>query len=293
VGEPFVWALWHPHQKLWNLRLEAVACRVGRRVGRPRLLVDPLIFVDSVLLLARVVLRRVRRFGLRAMVQLTPPTDRRVLYIDCGVHKHGEQVRCMANWFASRCDLQLLGFEASEEHHRDARRNLADLERLDLRQVALVGPDATDDHVRLYKGDGVGKADSLFSAGPRYELVPADRLSHVLQRDYATWLVDAPVLLRMNIEGSEYDVIDDLVRTGISARIDGYFGMWDDVSKLDPAKDREFRRMLKCAGITTATFNDRDLAHPIRRFATRLAVDCALRTGLRNRLHVRQSTPFT
>jgi hypothetical protein len=286
---PFVWTLWHPHQKLWNWRLEGAARRIGKRVGAPRLFVAPIVFADSVLLFVLVVARRIRDFGITNAVRLLPPSTRRVLYLDCGVHKRGEQLRCMHVWFGDRCDLQLVGFEASEEHHRDALQNLADLPRLDLRHLALVGPDATDDHVRLYKGSRDGKADSLLREGPRYEVVPAERLSTFLRREYSSYLGDAPVLLRMNIEGSEYDVIDDLVRSGMSDRIDGYFGMWDDVAKLDPARDRAFRRMLKDARITTVTFNDRDLVHPLRRRAVRLAVDASLRAGMRKRPHEQQS----
>jgi hypothetical protein len=204
-----------------------------------------------------------------------------VLYVDCGVHKQGEQLRCMQSWFGDRCKLQLVGFEASSEHCRDAAANLADLSRLDLRNAALVGPDAGTDWVKLYKSAGRGKADSLFrDGGAGYELAPAERLSTVLLREYGEWLAHGAVLLRMNIEGSEYDVIDDLVRSGVHARIDGYFGMWDDVSKLDPAKDRLFRRLLKAVGIKTVTFNDRDLPHPIRRLAIRVALDSAIRRGI-------------
>jgi hypothetical protein len=285
-----LWTLWHPHQKLWNWRLEGVARRAGRRLGVPRLFVAPVVLLDSILLYARVVAQRVRTLGVVGAFRSSPPLKRRVLYVDCGVHKFGEQLRAMDDWFGDQYELQLVGFEASAEHHRDALENLADLEHLDLRQLALVGPDATEDHVRLYKGARDGKADSLHRAGPRYEVVPAERLSTVLERDYGAWLTDAPLLLRMNIEGSEYDVIADLVRSGMSARIDGYFGMWDDVSKLDPERDRAFRRLLKDNRISSVTFNDRDLRHGLRRRAVRLALDTSLRSGMRKRPHAQQGT---
>ncbi len=283
VRGPLVWAVWHPHQKLWNWRLESALRRVGRAVGAPTALVSALVFVDSALLYASVIGRRARAFGLRDAFRLAPVTTRPVLYVDCGVHKHGEQLRCMHDWFANRCDLHMLGFEASAEHHREACANLGDLDHLDLRQVALVGPDTREGYVRLYKGPRDGKADSLHTPGERFEDVPAEPLSRVLQRDYASYLADAPVLVRMNIEGSEYDVIADLVRSGLAARVDGYFGMWDDVAKIDPARDRDFRKMLRAARIRTVTFNDRDLTHPLRRRAITLAVDAAMRYGFGRR----------
>jgi hypothetical protein len=72
--------------------------------------------------------------------------------------------------------------------------------------------------------------------------------------------------------------------------VDGYFGMWDDVSKIDPERDRAFRGMLKDAGITSVTFNDRDLGHSLRRRAIRLALDTSLQSGVRKRTHVQQRT---
>ena len=92
-----------------------------------------------------------------------------------------------------------------------------------------------------------------------------------------------PVLLRMNIEGSEYDVVRDLIQRGLDQSIDGYFGMWDDVSKRDTATDRRFRELLAAAGISKVTFNDRDLTYSVRRLAIRLALDVAIRRGMRNK----------
>src|SRR5262249_3266055 len=134
-----------------------------------------------------------------------------VLYIDCGLFKQAREIREVVEWFGDRCDLRVLGFEASGDHLRDACSNLHDIRErrdLDLRQCALVGPNTTDTEVKLYKGSGSGRADSLHAAGrDDFEVVPAVRLSRVLQGDYATLLASAPVLLRMNIEGSEDAVI--------------------------------------------------------------------------------------
>lgn len=274
---PRSWVLWHPHQRLWNWRLEGMARRVGRPLGLARVLVAALIRVDSLVLLLGIVARRVVRHGPRQALRLVEPSTRRVLYVDCGVHKRGKQLRFVADALGDRCDLALVGVEASAEHHRDALAALADLEHLDLRQVALVGPDHDLAPVRLYRGDHGGKADSLYVETDRYETVPAARLSEILRRDYGECLGDAAVLVRMNIEGSEPDVIDDLVRSGVHRHVDGWFGMWDDVSKQDPDRDRRFRRTLREAGIRSVTFNDRDLGTPWRRRAIRLALDDALR----------------
>ena len=274
---PLRWTLWHPHQKLWNWRLESLLRRVGRRIGIATALVNALVSIDSALLFMRVLVRRTRDLGPAKALRPFGRTNRRVLYVDCGVHKYGEQLRCMQEWFADRCDLHLLAFEASGEHCRDAAAHLADVHNLDLRNIALVGPDAAEASVKLYKGPLDGRGDSLvLRQSDRYEVVPARRLSDVLREEFGDWLLDAPVILRMNIEGSEYDVIDDLVRSGVCENIDGYFGMWDDVAKIDPGRERAFRRLLDSANVRTVTFNDRDLGHRLRRRAIRLAVDGAI-----------------
>ena len=89
-----------------------------------------------------------------------------------------------------------------------------------------------------------------------------------------------PVILRMNIEGAEQFVIQDLLDSGLTASVDGYYGMWDDVSKIDPKADRRFRRLLRANGITNVTFNDRDLPYRLRRFAIRTDIETSIRRGL-------------
>ena len=151
-------------------------------------------------------------------------------------------------------------FEAGGEHFRDAAAELAGLERVRLHHLALVGPDHEGDEVRLYKSGGKGKADSLFEErGTEFETVPAGRLSAVIA-DEGWDLAKTPVIVRMNIEGAEQFVIDDLLAAGLAGAVDGYYGMWDDLSKLDPDADQRFQRAARPQGIQTMTFNDRDLA---------------------------------
>ncbi len=66
--------------------------------------------------------------------------------------------------------------------------------------------------------------------------VPALRLSRFISQNEAI-SPDAIVTLRMNIEGAETFVIEDLRDAGLIGRIDGFYGMWDDLYKIDPALD--------------------------------------------------------
>ena len=248
--------LWHPQQKLWNWALIA---EIRRRFATgivAQMLEATVIVLDSLALAARAGGRRAAR---RTQGDGRSRSSGAVLYIDCGVHKEAEQVMWMERWFGRRYELHVLAFEASADHARDAAAKLAGVERLRLHQVALVGPDHEGATVRLYKGKGAGKADSLLrEGGEEFEDVPARRLSSILAEE--GWdLARTPTILRMNIEGAEQFVIADLIAAGLTDEIDGYYGMWDDLSKIDPEADAEFRRVLTRHGISTLSFNDRDL----------------------------------
>jgi FkbM family methyltransferase len=301
------WVLWHPHQKLWNWSLvSAVRRTVGYRPAQQAAIVA-LIGADSAMLVARVLWRRLRR-ETRAATRSAGEERPRVLYIDCGVHKHGEQIRWMHRWFGDRFELHILGFEASAEHIRDARAALGDLDfdLVQLHHAALVGPDHVGEEVRLYKEGNSGKGDSLFAArGQEYEVVPARRLSDVLAAG-GHELAGIPAILRMNIEGAERGVIEDLIAAGLDGCIDGYYGMWDDLSKIDPTADREFRRLLGEHRISTITFNDRDLVSVrghrlsvrlrgaflrLRRRAIRADIETSVRAGLARTQSTGAGTP--
>jgi hypothetical protein len=271
--------LWHPHQKLWNWDLlkRLDARPGGERLGRA------VVHIDSLLLWARVLRRRMRRLGPRRLLHAgrLPAT---AVYLDCGLHKTGHQVRLVSEWFADRLDLTLVGIEASPVHYADACRALSDVPGADLRQLALVGPDHQEPTVRLFKarGRGKGKGDSLFAKrGREFDDVPAERLSTILTREGMV-RPGVPVVLRMNIEGAEWFVIEDLVQAGLADRICGYYGMWDDMSKIDRKRDARFRRLLAENGIHTIAFNDRDLPHRLRTTAIRYDLTTSLVAGSRD-----------
>jgi hypothetical protein len=282
------WIIWHPQEKLWTwTAVRAVHKVVGDGVVAKGVL-GAIVTADSFLLVGRVLARRVRFVAAHRMdagggASPRPASPRpKVLYLDCGVHKEGLQIRWMHEWFSTRYDLEILGFEAGSEHIADARSELADVEGVQLEHVALVGPDHVGDEVELYLSGGQsrGKGDSLFSTrGQRSETVPARRLSQVLAERGCS-CDTMPVILRMNIEGAEQFVIQDLLDTGLTASVDGYYGMWDDVSKIDPKADKRFRRLLRANGITNVTFNDRDLPYRLRRFAIRTDIATSIRRGL-------------
>ena len=263
--------LWHPHQKLWN---RALTDRVARLPAGGRL-VREVQRLDSVMLLIRVIARRGRRLGPSGLFR-TPRLPDRALYVDCGTHRAGAEVLLVREWFGDR--ISIMAFEASADHIQHARRALAS-SHADLRQVALVGPRATAETVKLYKAGWEGRGDSLFAErGTEYEEVPAVRLSTVLSDFYAE-NGGMPTIIRMNIEGAEEQVLEDLAEAGMLARVSGFYGMWDDLSKFDAARDAAFRGFLHDHGISTVTFNERDLPRRLRVRAIRYDIATSLAAG--------------
>lgn len=68
----------------------------------------------------------------------------------------------------------------------------------------------------------------------------------------------------MNIEGCELDVIEDLKQNNLLKFFDGFYGMWDDVSKIDYEKDKRLRKLMKEAHISPYPFNGRDMQYNSR-----------------------------
>jgi FkbM family methyltransferase len=267
--------LWHPQQGLWNDALRArIRQRIPWRAGS-KALIAVVIAADSAVLACRAAMKW-------ALARRTYAPDsavrHRVLYVDCGTHRDGRELLAVHSWLASKYELRVLAFEASPDHYRAALENLRGVPELDLRQAALVGPDGTYPTARLYRSGGEGRGDSLFSRrGEAFDEVTAVRLSDVLAQEDVLGMA---VILRMNIEGSEKAVVDDLVEARLLGAIDGFYGMWDDLEKIDPAAGAEFHRQLTALRVRPFTFNERDLRVGLRRWAIRTHMVASIRQGL-------------
>ena len=256
------WLFWHPHQKLWNTKLFSITEVIFGRNYLSRTIQRALIGLDTILLWLRVVIRRIAKRGVRKLGQFDL-SDRCFIYVDVGLHRKAKQIRQISDWFGKNNDVTVLGFEASEEHFVHAKEAVKGcVARIELFNVALVGPECLEKEVRLYKAGGHGAGDSLFSErGEQYEFVEARRLSEVISRQN---FENAPIILRMNCEGAEYQILRDLCESGCLDRIQGFFGKWDDLSKIDPDLDKEFREFLRENRISRVVFCDRDWVSNLR-----------------------------
>lgn len=223
-----------------------------RRLGSEK----PLIVLDSLYLASVAVVARIRRVGLRHLFRFSPPPVH-VVYIDLGLHKAGRQLRLVANRLGT--NLRAYGFEANPHHLRDFGRSSSPDPRVEVINAALVGPHYSGKTVRLYLDGSSGVGDSLLpTRGKEVIEVPAMRLSDFMN-ERGIEPSQSAVILRMNIEGAEPGVIDDLIKADLDKYVDGYFGMWNDVGKkAGPEAEATFLHVLRERGISHFTFNDRD-----------------------------------
>jgi FkbM family methyltransferase len=282
-NEPLPWMLWHPQQGLWNAGLLERIRRVVSISLLYKLIREAIIACDSVILLLRAMVRRVRLLGPAYLfARATVPDDIPVCYLDLGTHKEGAELAYMVHRVLPRICTRFTayGFEASRESFQSVSAKFAHESHVSIHHKALCHAVPHTGTIRLYKDAKRGYGDSLYRQGDSYEDVEATRLSHWLHDNNIT-LESTICLLRMNIEGAEFDIIKDLVESGLAGMIDGYYGMWDDSSKIDKQRGDDFRVLLAANHICPFTFNGRDMGRTFRLKCIAYDINTAVHAGLR------------
>ncbi|MDJ0799802.1 MAG: FkbM family methyltransferase [Calothrix sp. MO_167.B12] len=242
-----------------------------------------IVLLDTFILFLRAFITRVSLLGISNIFhQARVPDNISILYLDVGTHKEGSELLLVVDEILPPIcnNFEAYGFEANQESFEQIAKKFADRENVQLIHKALVHNLPSNGKIKLYKDMGSGLADSIYRHTTQYEEVECMRLSDFL---IESRLIkdNRIVLLRMNIEGAEYDVIQDLVENKLNNCIDGYFGMWDDVSKIDIGRDAEFRTFLAKHQINSFTFNGRDLYWSFRRKCIVYHMHTRIMQGLR------------
>ena len=281
-GRRSLWKLWHPHQRLWNWDLIGIVKKRVPIAPINKALARGIILADTSLLFLRALSRRIFRVGPRKLfAKAKIPSDLTLFYFDLGTHEDGKELAHMVNQVLPRRggNFKAYGFEANSDSYQQAKTKFAGKQNVKMVHAALCAEDPSSGKIRLYKMSG-GMGDSIYRPTDSYEEVDATR--------FTTWLSDNRIvldhnicLLRMNIEGAEYDVIKDLVDAGMANNIDGYYGMWDDLSKIDVDRDDEFRAFLSRNRISPCTFNGRDMNLPLRQKCIDYDIDTSILTKLK------------
>lgn len=245
--------LWHPHQKLWNSRL----IRFINKSKLPRIvrlkLIKLVIFIDTFLL------------GVRLKLFHNPKVQRNnyarhINYFDIGLHKEASELRWVLDTVLQQqdCSFTAYGFEANPDSYEQARQCVPQANNIRLYNYAIINEQPPSGTIKLYISKK-GLSDSIYrdNFGEHIE-VPAIKFSDFIQKENID-LVNSINVLRMNIEGAEYDVIQDLINSKLLQYFDRLYGMWDDVSKTDHSKDLHFRMIMKKHNIHQVPLNGRDL----------------------------------
>jgi len=185
--------------------------------------------------------------------------NKNINYFDLGTHKFARELNWVFDEVLSKLPnpCRLFAFEANPETFNIAKNNCSHIDNLKFHNLALVSKVPESGLIKLFtSGDGLG--DSIYRKKESCVEVEAKKLSDVI-RDEAIRLDECINIIRMNIEGSEYDVIEDLINADLIKYFDGFYGMWDDVSKLDQKKYIKFNKILKEVGVYPFPFNGRDM----------------------------------
>jgi FkbM family methyltransferase len=257
-SRPPGWIFWHPHQKLWNWSILGIIYLFFGDSQLAKFLDTQIIKLDTSLWNSKLnkISSRAERNGYNK--------NKTIRYFDLGTHKEAEELKWMHSFLSEFTNpIQIFGFEAHPDHYNEASINTGSLDYVEIYNFALVHQLPKTDTVRLYTGTG-GLSDSIYRSYKKtYIDVPAMTFSQFLVHNNID-LSESINLIRMNIEGAEWDVIKDLIDKDLLQYFDGFFGMWDDLSKIDLQKDKEFRALLKEHKIHTFPFNGRDMKIQIR-----------------------------
>jgi FkbM family methyltransferase len=276
------WRLWHPFQGLWNRDL---ITRLREELPRPsyRLALGAIVAADTALLFARAVRRRHAKLGLsRLFSRAHIPKDVPVVYFDLGTHREAKELQIVAKDVLPRVaeKFAAYGFEASVAFFAEASEHFAGDEHVTMVNAAVCDDLPEGGKLRLYKADAARGSASLYRDHyGGYEEVDATKFSEWIAKTGID--VDNSIcIMRMNIEGAELDVIRDLVRSGLSDKITAFYGMWDDVGKIDPVRGATFLALLADNGIDPFTFNGRDVRLGLRRKCIEYDLSTSLQEGL-------------
>ena len=266
--EPLYWSFWHPHQKLWNWQLIAIIKRLGCFYPLTRLIIKSIVELDTFLLSIRILL------GNKNLNKSGYSPNKSINYFDLGTHKKAEELNWVVEEVLSKLPnpYKIYAFEANPDSYNIAINNCNHINELKLYNLALVNKIPESGQIKLFRG-GNGLGDSIYRTEMNSFIeVKAKKLSEIIRNENVE--LDGSInILRMNIEGCEFDVIENLIENDLIKHFDGFYGMWDDVSKIDIERDRKFRKVLKEANVYPFPFNGRDMMHKRRKILIRKSLE--------------------
>ena len=265
---------WDPYQGLWNDKLTAFLRRMIPGSIAVKIALRAVVLLDSMILVARVIGRRLSLGGRSALRSTSGAAmTASILYLDLGTHTEGRELRFMVTKVLPfLCEtFQAVGFEASPDSFARVTEEFKGVPSVRILHRAVVHELPPDGVVRLYKSDNHGIGDSIYREGSAFDEVPALRLSDFIASMSQQFQPEL-TLLRMNIEGAEFDVLADLAERQRLGDKAGYYGMWDDLGKIGDPRAEDFSEFLSRHRLKPFPFNGRDMNWGIRRWCIRYDV---------------------
>lgn len=163
----------------------------------------------------------------------------KIYYYDFGLWR-GTEIHWMVNYVFPKLNItnyQIYGFEACKQYADRLKEMYADNDRVEIINKAVVDEPKK---VRLYHAaNHVGH--SVFSTkrnvSDQYEEVDGIVFSDWLQQNVKAYKV-AFNILKVNIEGAEWYLFNDLVKSGVHKHIDVYCGQGHDVEKVSELESK-------------------------------------------------------
>jgi hypothetical protein len=283
-GRPFPWMLWHPYQGLWNWDMVKAINIIFSTSIVNKLIIRMIIVIDTAILFIQALVRRATKVGVISLIHIDEiPHDISILYFDMGTDAEAKELSLMVDRILPHIckNFKAYGFEAIYSLFKQAESKFIKRENVKLTHGAISHTIANGSRIKVYKDSkGTGGGNSIYRPYfGDYEEVKAIRFSDWLYKNNIN-LKNSICILRMNIEGAEFDVISDLIENGLTDYIDGYFGMWDDVLKINAYRDYKFRNLLAKNAISPFTFNGRDFCFGFRLKCIEYEINTSIQAGL-------------
>lgn len=184
----------------------------------------------------------------------------KVLILDLGLWD-GREIQEYLNIFdqlnISDVNYKIIGFEAYPPFADYCQKRYAEYSSVEIETLAV---SATSKPVRLYKNGGGGPGNSLFedknnvNKDDYVEVMSTNIIDYLQKRDLVK---DYQIkILRMNVEGSEYEIIRDLVKRGLHEMFDLYIGSRPGVDLLKvKSLERRYKPYLKLLELMGISFH--------------------------------------
>ena len=267
-GTPLKCLIYHPHQGFWNWGLTKIINKVIFIPALSKSMINGIIRLDTYYL-KKTLNKKTTNVNNRGYT-----AKKTINFFDLGTHKNAYELRWAYDEVLSKLPnpCKLYAFEANPVSYQQAIVETKNIPGLKMFNVALVNNIPVNGMIRLYTmGDGLG--DSIYrSEESNYVDVPAKKFSAILKEEKID-LANSINILRMNVEGAEYEIIKDIIENDLVKFFSGFYGMWDDLSKIDYDKSEEFRQTLTDAGIYTYPFNGRDMKRKPRTDLIKLSLE--------------------